>query len=123
MDCVERIKELCKERGIALSRLERDCGFSNSYISGLKKGVMPPDRLEKVATYLGVSTAYLVAGDNSGYYYSQEASEIAQELSNNRDLRVFFSSVRKTTPEQFKVLQDLVSTWLEAEKHDGEDPA
>ena len=123
MDCVERIKELCKERGIALSRLERDCGFSNAYISGLKKGMMPPDRLEKVATYFGVSPAYLLIGEQDDYYLSPEATEIAQEKSGNRDLRVFFSSVRKTTPEQFKVLQDLVSTWLEAEKHDGEDPA
>lgn len=123
MNCVDLIKETCKKEGISVAKLERECGFANGYIQGLRKGILPYDRLSKVADYLGVSTAYLLTGEKDDYYLSPEATEIAQEISGNRDLRVFFSSVRKTTPEQFKVLQDLVNTWLEAEKHDGEDPA
>ena len=123
MNCVDLIKETCKKQGISVAKLERECGFANGYIQGLRKGILPYDRLSKVADYLGVSTAYLLTGEQDDYYLSPEATAIAQEISGNRDLRVFFSSVRKTTPEQFKVLQDLVSTWLEAVKHDGEDPA
>lgn len=36
MTSVERVKTICKERKIPLSRLERECGFANGYISQLK---------------------------------------------------------------------------------------
>lgn len=62
MNAVERTKKLCKEQGIAVSKLENDLGFGNAYISGLKKGVFPNDRLEKIAKYLGVTTHYLSTG-------------------------------------------------------------
>lgn len=54
MNEVEKVKEICKERGIAISKLEKDCGFCNGYIGGLKKGVFPSDRLIKIAKYLDV---------------------------------------------------------------------
>lgn len=37
MNTVDRIKEICKERRIPLSRLEKACGFANGYIGQLKK--------------------------------------------------------------------------------------
>jgi|GEM_PF-5851738 len=61
MNSVDFVKKICKERGIALSRLERDCGFGNGYISQLKKGVFPADRLQKIANYLNVSTSYIAS--------------------------------------------------------------
>lgn len=67
MNVVERVKELCKEKKIPLSRLEKDCGFANGYISGLKKGNLPDDRILKICDYLGVSANYLMTGkDNPG---------------------------------------------------------
>ena len=55
MDFVEMVKNLCRERKIALSKLEKDLGFSNGYIAGLRRGTMPYDRMTAVAEYLGVS--------------------------------------------------------------------
>lgn len=37
MDLKERIKELCKEKGISLNKLESDCGVAKGYISKLDK--------------------------------------------------------------------------------------
>ncbi len=54
MNEVERVKAICKERKIPISRLEKECGFCNGYIGQLKKGVFPSDRLLKIADYLGV---------------------------------------------------------------------
>lgn len=63
MDSVELVKKICKERNIAISRLERDCGFSNGYIRRLKEGKFPSDRLQIIANYLDVSIDYLLTGD------------------------------------------------------------
>lgn len=65
MNSVERVKAICKERKIAISKLEKDLGFSNGYIGQLKKGVFPEDRLRKIAKYLGLSTEYLATGEES----------------------------------------------------------
>jgi transcriptional regulator with XRE-family HTH domain len=63
MNTVERIKTICKERKIAISKLEKDCGFANGYIGQLKKGTMPDDRLNTVADYLNVSATELSKGE------------------------------------------------------------
>lgn len=62
MNSVERVKSICKEKKIPISKLERDLGYSNGYIGQLRKGVFPTDRLVDIANYLNVSTDYLLTG-------------------------------------------------------------
>ena len=113
MDTVERIKELCKERGIAISRLEKDLGFANGYFGGLKKGSLPADRLQKVADYFDVSPSYLMNGEHksAGYYISMDTVAMAQELLSNRDLKLLFDAAKNATPEQLKLLQQIAKSW------------
>lgn len=108
MDSVDRIKAICKERGIAISKLERECGFANAYFNGLKRGMIPADRLQKVSSYLGVSTDYLLTGEKDDYYINPETAELAQELYENPDLRLLFDASRSATPEQLRLIRDLV---------------
>lgn len=63
MNSVERVKQLCKERKIAISRLERDLGFANGYISQLRKGSFPAERLAEIAKYFSVSPDFLMTGE------------------------------------------------------------
>ena len=62
MNSVERVKAICSERKIAISKLEKDLGSGNGYIGQLRKGVFPADRLAKIADYLNVTTDYLLTG-------------------------------------------------------------
>lgn len=64
MNTVDRIKMILKERNIPVSRLEKELGFGNGYLRGLKKGSIVDDRLEKIANYLGVSSQYLRTGSS-----------------------------------------------------------
>ena len=63
MNSVERVKAICKERKIPISKLESDLKFGNGYIGQLRKGVFPADRLAKIADYLSVTTDYLLTGE------------------------------------------------------------
>lgn len=63
MNSVERVKSICKDRKIPISKLEKDLGFSNGYVGQLKKGSFPADRLASIAEYLSVSQKYLLTGD------------------------------------------------------------
>jgi transcriptional regulator with XRE-family HTH domain len=108
MNCVERIKSICKERKIPISRLERACGFSNGYIGQLRKGTMPAERLEKVAEFLGVDARYLLTGEEIVYFPAESQSEeeaddlisLLKELRDRREMRMLFKLARGATKEE-----------------------
>lgn len=60
MSHVENVLEMCKRKGISVAKLERDLGFANAYIKGLKKGKIPIDRLQAIAEYLNVPVEQLL---------------------------------------------------------------
>lgn len=117
MDVVERVKEEIKKSGMSVAMVERWCGFANGYIYGLRKGTMPADRLQKVADLIGVSYEYLLTGEEpskeeqKGYYVHPEAAEMAQQIYDNKDLRLLFDVARDVTPEQLKILQQMALSW------------
>lgn len=83
MNAVERVKTICKERKIPISKLESDCGFANGYIGQLRKGVFPDDRILKIAEYLNVSVDYLMIGKEMEF--TAEMAEIDLELSRMKE--------------------------------------
>lgn len=113
MNTVDRVKELCRVNNIPLYKLERELGFANGYIGQLKKGSFPSDRLPKVADYFGVSVEYLLTGEtpSDGYYLDPATAEAAQEIFENRELRLLFDAARDITPEQLKMLHALALSW------------
>lgn len=65
MDNVDRVKSICKDRKIPISKLEKECGFSNGYVRSLRNGTFPADRLNIIASYLGLSVDYLLTGQEN----------------------------------------------------------
>lgn len=56
----DRIQELCKKRGISISRLESDCGLGNSTIKKWKTINPQVNKIKIVAQYFGVTVDYLL---------------------------------------------------------------
>ena len=108
MNTVERVKALCKQQGIPIYKLEKDLGFSNGYIGQLKKGALPDDRLEKVADYLGVSVAFLMTGEEPGYYTNPETAEMAQKIFENKELRLLFDAAADAPPEDLQLVHQML---------------
>lgn len=82
MNSVERVKAICKERKIPISKLERDLGYANGYIGQLRKGVFPADRLSAIADYLSVSITYLMTGEEEKkpILNTKDERDIAKDL-------------------------------------------
>ena len=104
MTSVEIVKNICKERKIPISKLEKDLGFSNGFISQLKKGVFPADRLKKIADYLDTSIEYLMTGKNSSLDKAEltakdereigrDLDRIIKEIRNGEDGPLFYNGV------------------------------
>lgn len=123
MNSVERVKTICKERKIPISKVERDLGYANGYIGQLKKGVFPADRLQDIAEYLGVSSEYLLNGDEkeeNKYYINEETAEMAQALFENHDLRVLFDAAKDASPEDLKTTCDMLMALKKKERGENE---
>ena len=83
MSTVDKVKRICKNRKIPISRLEKDLGFSNGYINQLRKGTFPSDRLALISKYLDVPISELL-GDNvnatSDTLTASDRKDIAKSL-------------------------------------------
>ena len=79
MNAVERVKAICKERKIPISKLESDCGFANGYIGQLRKGTFPNDRLLKISDYLNIPIDYIL-DDGTVIEYQHKGKEHAELL-------------------------------------------
>jgi len=87
MNSVERVKIICKQRKIPISKLEKDLGFSNGYIGQLRKGIFPADRLAQISEYLSCSPEFLLYGSEKENAPAQAESERDKEiLENCKDL-------------------------------------
>lgn len=113
MNTVERIKSICKERKIAISRLEKECGFSNGYIGQLRKGTVPDDRLRLISKYLGVSVQYLMTGKESEVYSicTDENTEFLIEVTkkaNDKDFVERMTKYMSLLSEDKKYVDDMI---------------
>lgn len=137
MDSVEKVKAICKERHIAISKVEKDLGYANGYISGLKKGVFPYKRLLAIADYLQVpisdiegdemkdevhqaynkmqmpkrvmrSPHEVFSGEGEFYYMDKKSAELCQQLLENKDMRVLFDAARDAKPENIELAAEML---------------
>lgn len=117
----EIFERLCKERGVTPYRVSEATGIKTSSLSGWKAGKFTPkqEKLKKIADYFGVSIEYLMTGEEKerdGYYINPEAAEMAQQIYDNKDLRLLFDVAKDVTPEQLKLLHDLAMSWKVSDK-------
>ena len=77
----------------------------------LKKGTFPADRLNSIANYLNLSPQYIMTGQENEieqYYHDEETVQMAQEIFENKELRLLFSAARDASPEDLKTTHDML---------------
>lgn len=108
MNTVERVRGICKERKIPISRLEKECGFANGYISQLRKGSFPDDRLGKISEVLGLSVDYLRTGEENELNLSEQA-DLWIKIRNDERLLHSIQSFLELNDEQKEYVLGLIN--------------
>lgn len=72
MTTLDRIKELCKSRGISVPRLEEELNIPRNTIYQWKRISPSLEKIEKIADYFNVSTDYVLGRSN----VKQKADEL-----------------------------------------------
>ena len=84
MGLYEQIKDIAKNKGYSVNRLEKELGFARSSINKFNKNAPSADKLRKIADFLGVSVDYLMAGkkaeDKYDRFTTKEDRDIARKL-------------------------------------------
>lgn len=109
MDAVQKVKEICKARKIPISRLEKELGFGNAYISQLRKGVFPYDRAVAISNYLDIPLHFLLTGEeeqkeNPGIPKDTEADALREEI---------FNLMKNAPAEQCRAYRDMLIIMLQ----------
>lgn len=116
MNTLDIVVSLCEKHNITLAELERRIKVSRGSLAKMRTSTPKADRVQKIADYFGVSTEYLITGkdtekvSDSGekYYFSNETAEMAQELFENKDIRMLFDAARDSKPEDLRMAADLL---------------
>lgn len=116
----ETIKKLCKNKGVTVTGAEKELGFARGSLCKIGTNKPSADKVQKIADYFGITTDYVITGEEpSGYYLNEETAKLAQEMLEDEDMRSLFDMKRNMPPERFKAHMEFMRNLYKQEK--GED--
>ena len=117
-------EELLQKRGVSTYKVAKDTGIAQSVFSSWKNGISTPkqDKMQKIADYFNVSVEYLMTGkEKEGgekYYLNEETSQIAQEIFDNKELRLLFDAAKDAQPEDLQTVHQMLLALKRKERGD-----
>ena len=117
-------EELLQKRGVSTYKVAKDTGIAQSVFSSWKNGISTPkqDKMQKIADYFNVAVEYLMTGkEKEGgekYYLNEETSQIAQEIFDNKELRLLFDAAKDAQPEDLQTVHQMLLALKRKERGD-----
>lgn len=116
----EIFEQLLQKNKITSYKLSKDTGISQTILSNWKNGRNTPkyEKLKQIAEYFGVSIEYLMGEDEEkedNYYLNPDTRKIAQEVFEDKNLRLLFDASRNANPEDIKLAAEMLQRMKKAE--------
>ncbi len=118
----EIFEKLLEARGITIYKFCKDTGVSESTVyTWKKKRTQCNAKLQKVVCeYFKISADYLMTGeekeDSAKYYLNDETAAIAQDIFENKELRLLFDAARDAAPEDLETVHSMLLALKRKEK-------
>lgn len=90
----ERVKQLCKEKGVSMNVAESEMGLAKGYISKLGNSNPNQKTLQKMSEYFGVSVEYLITGKEDGAAQKITSLSRQEELDIMEDVDVIINKLK-----------------------------
>ena len=110
----EIFSKLLQEFNVTPYKVSKETGVSQSTLSDWKRGISTPkqDKLQILADYFNVSLEYLMTGkEKEGgevYYLNEETRKVAQDIFENKELRMLFDAARDAEPEDLEAAHTML---------------
>lgn len=107
-------EELLQKHGVSTYKVAKETGIAQSVFSSWKNGISTPkqDKMQKIANFFNVSVEYLMTGkEKEGgekYYLNDETAQIAQEIFENKELRLLFDTAKDAQPEDLQTVHQML---------------
>lgn len=113
MSIYERIKELCKEKGVTVKEMEAFVGIGEKNANKWKTRTPSAENLLKLSEYFGVSTDYILTGEADGIskerlHADPEIVELVNEVARIPEAKVFLSAIKDMPKEDLETITSLV---------------
>lgn len=113
-DTYEIYSKIRDKLGFKDSAVATGAGITKSTFSDWKAGRYQPkdEKLQKIATFLGISVEYLKTGkEKEGgetYYLNEETTKMAQTIFENKDLRMLFDAAQDASPDDLQTVHSML---------------
>ena len=107
-----RIIGLCNEKGITGGKMCTDIGISKSTLTEMKMGRkagLSATNAQKIASYLGVSVAYLLGEQDPAFEitYLQAANKLTELVQDNEFIELY-ESYKKLSKKNKQIVKGLI---------------
>ena len=120
----EVFEQLLQKFGVTTADVCKDTGIGQSTMSNWKsrRNLISGKNAQLIADYFGVSVDYLMTGkEKEGgekYYLNEETSQIAQEIFDNKELRLLFDAAKDAPPEDLQTVHQMLIALKRKERGD-----
>lgn len=123
---VEYVRNVCKERKIPVSTLEKDCGFANGYLNPKKVTKIPYERAVVISKYLNVDINNILGIDDVDLpsltqkdekEIGRDLDRIMRELETDQDGPLFYNG-EPIDDESLKLLRNALELGLKQLKEE-----
>lgn len=109
----EIFEQLLQSYGITAYKFCKETGITQSTISTwkTKRNLISGELAKRIADYFNVSVGYLMTGEEQEggekYYLNDETAQAAQEIFENKELRMLFDVAHDADPEDLRALHSM----------------
>ena len=104
MGKLEILKDLCRERGISINKLEQELGFSQGSLGKIDTNVPKADKLYAIAQYFQVPMEIFfeenIESEHSAVYPTAQPSDFVVKLLQDKELYLLIERIISSDDEQ-----------------------
>lgn len=106
----KNLNALLDDSGKSQKEVADAIGVSPQTFNTWCKGIALPrmGKVQILADYFHVPKSTLIEENTDGYYINEETARIAQELFENKELRILFDSARDNKPENLLLAAEML---------------
>ena len=120
----EVFEQLLQKFGVTTADVCKATGIGQSTMSNWKsrRNLISGKNAQLIADYFGVSVDYLMTGkEKEGgekYYINDETASIAQEICDNKELRLLFDAAKDAQPDDLQTVHQMLLALKRKERGD-----
>lgn len=108
----KRLRYYLDKYEITQAELSKKLGVGTTSVYNWCNGIKTPrmDKIDAMCEIFHCKRSDLMEDrpDSSGYYINEETAQMAQEIFENKELRLLFSAARDASPEDLKTTHSLL---------------